>query len=303
MLCGEGLRGEKYERLVAFEVRLGLAAGADLDVGAVAGDRPPVIALEHEVVLVGLIADGVLRQRHALVPIVKAIVDRHARRRPRSLGRLDERIARAPARWAAVGDEHGERGKLLRLRERYAPHAALTPGRLDLLAGRGNEPKPLRLDRLIERHLLGRDPLKRLPLAQHDGLQQHAALGVDLQPVTVSAATELVQLKRVSAVSPIRQPPNRIGSDRFAPRHACPSGWAEPQGAEQRRRIKEQRDLLTVAVPQRQVPFIAVRTVAPIPRPPGVAVADQVGAVARAALMLLADTTLSPPDAEHLLDL
>jgi hypothetical protein len=47
----------------------------------------------------------------------------------------------------------------------------LTPGRLDLLADRRSEPKPLRINRMIEGHLLGCDSLKRLAVAKRGGLQ------------------------------------------------------------------------------------------------------------------------------------
>ena len=56
---------------------------------------------------------------------------------------------------------------------------------------------------MIEDHSLGRDPLKRLAVTKRDRLQQHATLGVDLQRVALGAATERIQLKHASPVSPI----------------------------------------------------------------------------------------------------
>lgn len=152
---------------------------------------------------------------------------------------------------------------------------------------------------MIKGDPVSRDPLKRLTVARRDDLQQHAALGVDLQHVALGLAAELVQLKHARGTALIRQPRDRSRGDRLAAGQTSESGGRESQRPKQRRGIKHQRDLLAVAVAQRQVTLIAVRAVALVPRPPGVAITDHVGTVAQAALVLYADTILSAPDTKH----
>lgn len=142
---------------------------------------------------------------------------------------------------------------------------------------------------MIKGDPVSRDPLKRLTVARRDDLQQHAALGVDLQHVALGLAAELVQLKHARGTALIRQPRDRSRGDRLAAGQTSESGGRESQRPKQRRGIKHQRDLLAVAVAQRQVTLIAVRAVALVPRPPGVAITDHVGTVAQAALVLYAE--------------
>lgn len=90
LVAGECLGREEHEGLATLDVRLGLSGAAavgcaDLDVGCVVGDGLPSAVLDHQLILVGFLAGLILRQRDALVPVLRAVVRRDRGRGWRSL--------------------------------------------------------------------------------------------------------------------------------------------------------------------------------------------------------------------------
>ena len=94
-----------------------------------------------------------------------------------------------------------ERRALLRVGQGEVHQAVSSPGRLDLLARWRLKPESLGRDLMIERDLVGRDPLKRLTATRRGDLKQDPAVGIDLKRVPVSAAAELMKLKQAGAMA------------------------------------------------------------------------------------------------------
>jgi hypothetical protein len=113
-----------------------------------------------------------------------------------------------------LGNQDGERRVLLGFGEREALRPRPCSDWPDFLACWRLEAEPLVRDRVIERDLDGGDLVEGLAVSESDDFEQHPALLVDLKPVAVSAAAELVQLEGPGSAARVGRARSRIGCDR-----------------------------------------------------------------------------------------
>jgi hypothetical protein len=123
------------------------------------------------------------------------------------------------------------------------------------------------------------DSLKRLAVTERNDLQQHSTLSIDLQPIAVSARSQLVKPKQPRTATDIDSAWHGLGRHSVSPGHTATTNDGEPQYPEQGRRVQHEQELLPDTAAYMRILLIADGAAPLIPGPPQLPVAHPVRTV------------------------
>ena len=156
-----------------FDLSLGLVSGrarfGHTNCDAVADHFVPAVTAGELVVDGRPLSRQGLRQVDALVSALRAVLQKHLRRRGRPVRGFDEHAVQLPVRGDPVWHQDGERRAPLRFGQRDVLRPRSVSDGPDFFADGWFELEPLVGDRFVERDLKGGDLMERLAVPERRG--------------------------------------------------------------------------------------------------------------------------------------